>query len=409
MTPGEKSLKLCKEAGGKIEVVSKVAVKNKEDLAVAYTPGVAQPCLEIQKDPSKMYDYTCKKNTIAVVTNGSAVLGLGNIGAGAGMPVMEGKAIIFKTFAGVDAFPICLDTQDPDKIIEAVKLMEPTFGGINLEDIKAPECFYIENKLKEICNIPVFHDDQHGTAIIVVAAALNAFKLVGKDISTAKVAVNGAGAAALSTVKLLMLAGFKNISMCDIDGVIYEGRPGMHEGLVEIAKVTNRDKVQGTIKDIIAGADMLIGLSAPNCITKEMISTMNKDAIVFVMANPVPEIMPEDAKAGGARIIGTGRSDFPNQVNNSLVFPGLFRGALDVQASKITDEMKVAAAKGLAALIPDEELRDDYVIPDMFDPRVAPSVAKYVAEIALKSGIAGRTDITPEQVAQHTRELVGNK
>ena len=406
MSLNEKALKLHKDSMGKISVESKVELKTSEDLSLAYSPGVAAPCIEIQKDYNKIFDYTSKGNLVAVVTNGTAVLGLGDIGAGAGLPVMEGKAVLFKSFAGVDAFPICLDTKDPDKIIETVKMMEPTFGGINLEDIKAPECFYIENKLKEICNIPVFHDDQHGTAIVTAAATINALKLLKKEVKNVKVAVNGAGAAAISVSKLLMAIGIEDITLCDSKGAVYEGREGMRESTAEIAKVTNKNKVKGTLKDVVKGCDIFIGLSVGNALTKEMVKTMNQDPIIFAMANPTPEILPEDAIEAGAAIVGTGRSDYPNQINNVLAFPGIFRGALDVRASKITEDMKIAAAKAIAELISDEELNPEYIIPSPFDKRVAPKVAEYVAKVAQKSCIARRYDITPEDVANHTRELV---
>lgn len=407
MTVSERALKLHKDNQGKIAVVSKVSVKNREELTLAYTPGVAEPCMEINRDYNKIFDYTAKGNMVAVVTNGTAVLGLGDIGAGAGLPVMEGKSILFKSFAGVDAFPICIDSHDPEDIIRTVQLIQPTFGGVNLEDIKAPECFYIEEKLKETCQIPVFHDDQHGTAIVCLAATINALKIVGKKMEDIKVAVNGAGAAALSVSKLLMAAGVKDLALCDIGGVIYEGREDLNPRLAEIAKVTNRQKVKGGIADIMKGADLLIGLSVGNCITKEMVAGMNKGGIVFAMANPTPEIHPDEAKAGGAAVIGTGRSDFPNQINNVLAFPGIFRGALDVRAKQISEEMKLAAARGIAELVTAEELTAEYIIPDAFDRRVAPSVAAHVARIALETGMAQRTDITPEEVAAHTRELVG--
>lgn len=406
MSLREDALKLHSENRGKISIKSKVPVKSKEDLTLAYSPGVAEPCLEIHNNYENIFKYTAKSNMVAVVSNGTAVLGLGNIGADASLPVMEGKAILFKSFAGVDAFPICVDTMDPDKIIEVVQLIQSSFGGVNLEDIKAPECFYIEKTLKETCKIPVFHDDQHGTAIVCLAAAINALKIVGKKLSEIKIAVNGAGAAAISVSKLLLLAGATDISLCDIDGVIYDGRPNLNDSLVEIAKLTNKAGVKGTIKDIIKDADMFIGLSVGGCITEEMIASMNRDAIVFAMANPTPEIMPELAEKAGAAVIGTGRSDYPNQINNVLAFPGIFRGALDVQASQITDEMKVAAAEGIAALVSDSELNSQYILPGAFDERVAPIVAEHVAAVAIKTGIAQRTDITPAEVAEHTRQLV---
>ena len=405
----EKSLELHKKAQGKLRVECKVPLNGAEDLSLAYSPGVAQPCIEINKDYSTIYDYTAKGNMVAVVTNGTAVLGLGNIGAGAGLPVMEGKSVLFKSFAGVDAFPICLDTMDPDKIIETVKLMEPAFGGVNLEDIKAPECFYIESKLKEICNIPIFHDDQHGTAIVTLAGLINALKVVGKDIKDIHVVVSGAGAAAIAITKLLLSAGIADAILCDSKGAIYEGREGLNEVKVEMSKVTNHNKLSGSLGDVIKGADVFVGVSAPGVLTPEMVKSMAKDAIIFACANPTPEIDPALAKEAGAAVIGTGRSDYPNQVNNVLAFPGIFRGALDVRASKINEEMKIAAANAIASLVSAEELSADYVIPSPFDPRVAPAVAQYVAKAAIETGVAQKTDITPEQVAEHTRELVAKK
>ena len=405
----EKSLELHKKAQGKLRVECKVPLNGAEDLSLAYSPGVAQPCIEINKDYNTIYDYTAKGNMVAVVTNGTAVLGLGNIGAGAGLPVMEGKSVLFKSFAGVDAFPICLDTMDPDKIIETVKLMEPTFGGVNLEDIKAPECFYIESKLKEICNIPIFHDDQHGTAIVTLAGLINALKVVGKDIKDIHVVVSGAGAAAIAITKLLLSAGIADAILCDSKGAIYEGREGLNEVKVEMSKVTNHNKLSGSLGDVIKGADVFVGVSAPGVLTPEMVKSMAKDAIIFACANPTPEIDPALAKEAGAAVIGTGRSDYPNQVNNVLALPGIFRGALDVRASKINEEMKIAAANAIASLVSAEELSADYVIPSPFDPRVAPAVAQYVAKAAIETGVAQKTDITPEQVAEHTRELVAKK
>lgn len=405
----EKSLELHRNAQGKIRVESKVELRGAEDLSLAYSPGVAQPCLEIQKDYDKIYEYTAKGNLVAVVTNGTAVLGLGNIGAGAGMPVMEGKAVLFKFFAGVDAFPICLDTKDPDKIIETVKMMEPTFGGVNLEDIKAPECFYIESKLKEICNIPIFHDDQHGTAIVTLAGLVNALKVVGKDIKDVHVVVSGAGAAAIAITKLLLTAGIADAILCDSKGAIYEGRDGLNDVKVEMSKITNKEKRAGSLADVISGADVFVGVSAPGVLTPEMVKTMAKDPIIFACANPTPEIDPALAKEAGAAVIGTGRSDYPNQVNNVLAFPGIFRGALDVHATKINEEMKLAAAYAIANLVSAEELNAEYVIPSPFDPRVAPAVASGVAKAAIDTGVAQKTDVTPEQVAEHTRQLVNNK
>lgn len=405
----EKSLELHKKAHGKLCVECKVPLNGAEDLSLAYSPGVAQPCLEINKDYNTIYDYTAKGNMVAVVTNGTAVLGLGNIGAGAGLPVMEGKAVLFKSFAGVDAFPICLDTMDPDKIVETVKLMEPTFGGVNLEDIKAPECFYIENKLKEICNIPIFHDDQHGTAIVTLAGLLNALKVVGKDIKDLHVVVSGAGAAAIAITKLLLSAGIADAILCDSKGAIYEGRDGLNDVKVEMSKITNAKKLSGSLADVIKGADVFVGVSAPGVLTQDMIKTMADKPIIFACANPTPEIDTALAKEAGAAVVGTGRSDYPNQVNNVLAFPGLFRGALDVHATKINEEMKIAAAKAIASLVSDEECNAEYVIPSPFDPRVAPAVAKFVAQAAIDTGVAQKTDITPEQVAEHTRQLVNRK
>ena len=405
----EKSLELHKKAHGKLCVECKVPLNGAEDLSLAYSPGVAQPCLEINKDYNTIYDYTAKGNMVAVVTNGTAVLGLGNIGAGAGLPVMEGKAVLFKSFAGVDAFPLWRDTMDPDKIVETVKLMEPTFGGVNLEDIKAPECFYIENKLKEICNIPIFHDDQHGTAIVTLAGLLNALKVVGKDIKDLHVVVSGAGAAAIAITKLLLSAGIADAILCDSKGAIYEGRDGLNDVKVEMSKITNAKKLSGSLADVIKGADVFVGVSAPGVLTQDMIKTMADKPIIFACANPTPEIDPALAKEAGAAVVGTGRSDYPNQVNNVLAFPGLFRGALDVHATKINEEMKIAAAKAIASLVSDEECNAEYVIPSPFDPRVAPAVAKFVAQAAIDTGVAQKTDITPEQVAEHTRQLVNRK
>ena len=403
----EKSLELHRNAQGKISVECKVPLEGAEDLSLAYSPGVAEPCREIEKDYSNIYEYTSKGNMVGVVTNGTAVLGLGNIGAGAGLPVMEGKAVLFKSFAGVDAFPICLNTQDPDEIIKTVKMMEPTFGGINLEDIKAPECFYIEKKLKEICDIPVFHDDQHGTAIVTLAGLVNALKVVGKDIKDVNVVVSGAGAAAIAITKLLLSAGIHDAILCDRKGAIYEGREGLNDVKVEMSKITNREKRAGTISEVIAGADVFVGVSAPGLLTKEMVKSMAKDPIVFACANPTPEIDPADAKEAGVAVMGTGRSDYPNQINNVLAFPGIFRGALDVRAKQITESMKIAAAYAIADLVTPEELNAEYVIPSPFDPRVAPVVAKGVAAKAIEEGVAQRSDITPDDVYAHTQKLVG--
>lgn len=381
------ALKLHSEKKGKLEVVGKIPVKNREDLALAYTPGVAEPCVHIAKDKKNVYEYTTKGNMVAVVTNGTAVLGLGNIGPEAALPVMEGKALLFKEFANVDAFPICLDTEDPEEIIKTVKLIAPGFGGINLEDIKAPECFYIEERLKKELDIPVFHDDQHGTAIVVLAGIYNALKIVGKKLEEAKILINGAGSAGIAICKLLLNAGAKNIVMCDINGALIEGDEKLNPAQKEIAKVTNREKEKGKLVDVIKDKDIFIGVSGPKILTKEMVSTMAKDSIVFAMANPEPEILPDEAKAGGARVVATGRSDFPNQINNVLVFPGIFRGALDVKAKEINEEMKIAAARGVANLIKEEDLNEDYIIPDPFNKEVAESVSKEVRRIAKEMNI----------------------
>ncbi len=388
MDYAKESLRLHGEWKGKIEVVTTVPVETKDDLSLAYTPGVAQPCLEIQKDVSKSYELTRRHNLCAVITDGSAVLGLGDIGPEAGMPVMEGKCVLFKAFGDVDAFPLCVKTHDVDEFVNAVWLMSGSFGGINLEDIAAPRCFEIERKLKEKCDIPIFHDDQHGTAIITLAGLTNALKVVGKKREDVKVVTSGAGAAAISIVKLLLSAGFKNVTMCDRKGAIYQGREGLNWIKEEMAQVTNLEKKPGTLADALVGADVFIGVSAPGTVTTEMVKTMNKDAIVFACANPTPEIFPDEAKAGGAAVISTGRSDFPNQINNVLAFPGVFRGAFDVRASDINEEMKMAAAQALAGLISDEELTADYIIPKAFDKRVGPAVAKAVADAARKSGVA---------------------
>lgn len=405
----EKALKFHKDNEGKTALHCKVPVKNREDLTLAYTPGVAEPCLEINKNYETIYDYTSKGNWVAVVTNGTAVLGLGDIGAGAGLPVMEGKAVLFKSFAGVDAFPICLDTKDADKIVETVKLMEPTFGGINLEDIKAPECFEIEDRLKEICDIPVFHDDQHGTAVVTIAAMINALRLTKRKAEDLKVVINGAGAAGTAVAKLLLSMGVKDIVLCDRKGAISRDNEGLDNAKRKLAAITNPEMRKGKLADVIKGTDVFIGVSAPGVLTTEMVQTMNKDSMIFAMANPTPEIYPEDAKKGGAKVIGTGRSDFPNQINNVLAFPGIFRGALDVRARQINEEMKVAAAEAIASVITDEELNEDYIIPAAFDLRVAPKVAAAVAEAAIKTGVSRRTDITPEWVFNHTKALIETK
>ena len=388
MDYAKESLRLHGEWGGKIEVVSTVPCKTKEDLSLAYTPGVAQPCLEIQKDVNKSYELTRRHNLCAVITDGTAVLGLGDIGPEAGMPVMEGKCALFKSFGDVDAFPLCVKTKDVDEFVNAVYLMSGSFGGINLEDISAPRCFEIERKLKEKCDIPIFHDDQHGTAVITLAGLVNALKVVGKKKEEVKIVTSGAGAAAIAIVKLLLSAGFKNVVMTDRTGAIYAGREGLNWIKAEMAQVTNLAKEQGKLADVIKGADVFIGVSAPGTLTTEMVKTMAKDAIIFACANPTPEIFPEDAKAGGAAVIATGRSDFPNQINNVLAFPGIFRGTFDVRASDITEGMKVAAAEALANLIADDELSADYIIPAAFDERVGPAVAKAVAEAARADGVA---------------------
>ena len=389
MDYAKESLKLHEQWKGKIEVVETVPVKSKEDLALAYTPGVAEPCLAIQKDVNKSYELTRRHNMCLVVTDGSAVLGLGNIGPEAGMPVMEGKCVLFKAFGGVDAFPMCIKSQDVDTIVETIYQVSGSFGGVNLEDISAPRCFEIEKRLKEKCDIPIFHDDQHGTAIITLAGLMNALKVTGKELDKVKIVMNGAGAAAIAIAKLLITSGAKDVTMCDRAGAIYEGREaGMNPVKEEMAKITNLRKEQGSLADIVKGADVFIGVSAPKVLTVDMVKTMNQDAIVFACANPTPEIFPDEAKAGGAKVVATGRSDFPNQINNVLAFPGIFRGAFDVRARDINDEMKIAAAKALAGLISEEELNADYIIPAAFDERVGGTVAKAVAEAARKSGVA---------------------
>ncbi len=388
MTIAERSLALHYEKKGKIEVVSTVPVETAEDLSLAYTPGVAQPCLEIQKDINKSYDLTRRHNLCAVITDGTAVLGLGDIGPEAGMPVMEGKCVLFKSFGNVDAIPLCVKTKDVDEFVNAVYLISGSFGGINLEDISAPRCFEIERKLKEKCDIPIFHDDQHGTAVITLAGLLNAIKVVDKKKEEVKIVTSGAGAAAIAIVKLLISAGFKNVTMCDRKGAIYEGRDGLNWIKEEMAQVTNREKKAGPLSEVIKGADVFIGVSGPGTLTKEMVETMNRDAIIFACANPTPEIFPDEAKAGGAKVISTGRSDYPNQINNVLAFPGIFRGAFDVRASDINEEMKMAASMALANLVSDEELSADYIIPAAFDKRVGPAVAAAVAEAARRTGVA---------------------
>ena len=390
MTPiAEESLKLHYAKRGKIEVISTVRVQDKNDLSLAYTPGVAQPCLEIQRDVDKSYELTRRWNMCLVATDGSAVMGLGDIGPEAGMPVMEGKCVLFKEFGGVDAFPLCIKSHDVDEIVRTIQLISGSFGGVNLEDISAPRCFEIERKLKECCDIPIFHDDQHGTAVITLAGLTNALKVVGKRKETVRVVINGAGAAAIAICKLLLAAGVKDVTLCDRSGAIYAGREkGMNAVKEEMARVTNLQKRAGSLAEVLAGADVFIGVSAPGAVTTEMVQTMNRDAILFACANPTPEIFPDEAKAGGAKVVATGRSDFPNQINNVLAFPGIFRGAFDVRASDINDAMKIAAAEALAGLISDEERNADYIIPAAFDPRVGRTVAAAVAQAARDSGVA---------------------
>jgi malate dehydrogenase (oxaloacetate-decarboxylating) len=401
----DEALKMHREHQGKVGIYSKVAVHNARELSLAYSPGVAEPCLEIYADESKVYDYTSKGNLVAVVSNGTAVLGLGKIGPKAAMPVMEGKAVLFKSFADVDAFPICLATTDTDQIVETVKLLEPTFGGVNLEDIAAPQCFEIEDRLRKSCDIPVFHDDQHGTAIVTAAGLINALKLADKKIEEIRVAVNGAGAAGVAIVKLLLHMGVKDVILCDTNGIIYEGRPvGMNRFKDEMARMTNREQRQGSVAEALIDADVFVGVSAAGAVTKEMISSMHRNPIIFAMANPVPEIMPDVAKEAGALVVGTGRSDFPNQVNNVLAFPGIFRGALDVRAKEINEEMKLAAVYAIAGLIPAEELHADHVIPDPFDPRVAAQVAAAVAYAAMETGVAQEI-VNVEEIKQRLLAL----
>ncbi|MEA4852658.1 MAG: malic enzyme-like NAD(P)-binding protein [Christensenella sp.] len=383
----EKALRAHEEWKGKIEVISTVPLENSEDLSIAYTPGVAEPCLKIAENPELSYEYTRRHNLVAVITDGSAVLGLGDIGPEAGMPVMEGKCALFKTFGGVDAFPLCIRSHDVDQIVDTVALLAGSFGGINLEDISAPRCFEIERRLKERCDIPIFHDDQHGTAVVTLAAMINALKIVGKDIHEISVVTSGAGAAGIAIIKLLMAMGLKDVVMCDTQGAIYEGREGLNPEKQEMAHISNKLHKKGSLKEILKGADVFIGVSAPGTVTEDMVASMAKGAILFPMANPVPEIMPDVAKKAGAAIIGTGRSDFPNQINNVLAFPGIFRGALDVRASDINDEMKIAAAYAIADLVSDQELAEDYIIPSPFDSRVAPAVAKAVEKAAKETGV----------------------
>ena len=387
MDKKEFALKQHEEWAGKIEVISRASVSNKEELSVAYTPGVAEPCLEIQKDVDLSYKYTRRHNLVAVITDGTAVLGLGDIGPEAGMPVMEGKCALFKAFGGVDAFPLCIRSKDVDEIVNTVKLLAGSFGGVNLEDISAPRCFEIERRLKEVCDIPIFHDDQHGTAVVVLAAMINALKIVKKDIKDIKVVTSGAGAAGIAIIKLLVSMGLKNVIMCDRTGAIYEGREGLNSEKIEMAKITNKNKEKGSLADVIKGADVFIGVSAPGTVTAEMVKTMAPNPILFPMANPVPEINPDEAKAAGAAVVETGRSDFPNQINNVLAFPGIFRGALDVRARDINDEMKVAAAYAIASLVSDDELNPEYIIPNAFDPRVGKTVSEAVKAAAVKTGV----------------------
>ena len=388
MDYAKESLRLHREWGGKIEIQAAVPLETKDDLSLAYTPGVAQPCLEIQKDVNKSYELTRRHNLCAVITDGSAVLGLGDIGPEAGMPVMEGKCVLFKAFGEVDAFPLCVKTKDVDEFVNTVALISGSFGGINLEDIAAPRCFEIERRLKEKCDIPVFHDDQHGTAVIVLAGLTNALKVVGKKKEDVKVVTCGAGAAGIAIVKMLLSAGYRNVTMCDRQGALYVGAPGMNWAQAEMAAITNPDQTPGSLAQKLVGADVFIGTSAPGIVTKEMVCAMNRDAIIFACANPTPEIFPEDARAAGAAVVSTGRSDYPNQINNVLAFPGIFRGAFDVRASGINEEMKMAAASALAGLVSDEELSADYIIPTPFDKRVGPAVARAVAEAARKTGVA---------------------
>lgn len=405
MTLRDEALEMHRKNQGKLEVSPKVKVTNKEELSLAYSPGVAEPCKEIHEDPRKVFEYTMKSNTVAVVTDGTAVLGLGNIGAEASIPVMEGKAVLFKSFSGIDGVPIALNTTDTEEIINTVKLLEPNYGGINLEDISAPRCFEVEERLKKETKIPVFHDDQHGTAIVTVAGMINTLRIVDKDLSDIKVVLNGAGAAGIAIIKLLYSYGVRNMIMCDSKGAIYEGRSfGMNDTKAYVAKWTNRDKIDGSLNDVIEDADVFIGVSVADLLSKEMVESMADDPIIFAMANPNPEIKPDVAKAAGAKVIGTGRSDFPNQINNVLAFPGIFRGALDVEATHINEEMKQVAVEAIADLIKPEELNPDYCIPDPFDKRVAPSVAREVAKAAMESGVA-RVDVDPEEIYNKTMKL----
>lgn len=409
MSLRDEALQMHKENHGKLAVAPKVKVTNKEELSLAYSPGVAEPCKDIHEHPEKVYDYTMKNNTVAVISDGTAVLGLGNIGAEARLPVMEGKAVLFKSFSGIDGIPLSLSTTDTEEIIRTVKLLEPNFGGINLEDISAPRCFEIEERLKKETKIPVFHDDQHGTAIVTLAGLMNALRIVKKDLSDIRVVLNGAGAAGIAIVKLLYSYGVREMIMCDSQGAIYEGRPhGMNPTKEYVAKWTNKDKINGKLADVIEGADVFIGVSVANLLSEEIVRSMADNPVIFAMANPNPEITPELAKSAGAKVIGTGRSDFPNQINNVLAFPGIFRGALDVRATHINEQMKQAAVEAIASLISEEELTEDYVIPGPFDKRVAPSVAKAVAKAAMESGVA-RIDVDPEEIYQKTLALTDLK
>lgn len=405
----QKAIEKHKEWQGKMEVISRVEIKDKEDLSVAYTPGVAAPCLEIQKDVRQSYTYTRRGNLCLVATDGSAVLGLGNIGPEAGMPVMEGKCVLFKTFADVDAFPLCIKSNDVDTIVDTIALISGSFGGVNLEDISAPRCFEIERKLKERCDIPIFHDDQHGTAIISLAGLRNALKVVGKKKEEVRMVINGVGAAGVSIAKLLLKDGFRHIIMCDTKGAIYAGREGLNPVKEELAKITNLEQKKGSLAEVLVGADIFLGVSAPGVLTKEMVASMAKDAIVFACANPTPEIFPDEAKAAGAKVVATGRSDYPNQINNVLAFPGIFRGALDVLATDINDEMKLAAASALEGLVSEEELSADYLIPQAFDPRVGAAVAAAVAEAAVKTGVARKPISYAEELEQVTKRLTNQK
>lgn len=409
MSLRDDALQMHKENQGKLEITPNIKVTNKEELSLAYSPGVAEPCKEIHEDPRTVYDYTIKRNTVAVVTDGTAVLGLGNIGASASIPVMEGKAVLFKSFAGINGVPIALDTKDTEEIIRTVKLISPNYGGINLEDISAPRCFEIENRLKKETNIPVFHDDQHGTAIVTMAGLINALRIVDKDLSDIKVVLNGAGAAGIAIVKLLDSYGVRNMIMCDSRGAIFEGRSyGMNDTKDYVAKFTNKDKIEGSLQDVIKNADVFIGVSVASLLLQDMVKSMADDAIIFAMANPDPEIKPNDAKEAGAKVVGTGRSDFPNQINNVLAFPGIFRGALDTESTHINEDMKKAAVEAIANLIDEDELNPDYCIPGPFDKRVAPSVAREVAKAAMETGVA-RIEVDPQKVYDKTMQLTDLK